>query len=196
MILGRIDEVDGHYIGTRFILCLPIGSVYVAPRKLGSSVDRLSIRPDGRSIALAYGRVWLPLLAIGLLALQAVSDRIHFATWGATIAMLAISVASHRAGRLPETEKARLRLLGTATGFRIDPSKLKQQTRETKRDSLGELMEKGGLPMTPDGILSVLDEIPLPALPLVYGYACYAGDTPEWRTCAVLVQKRYEQVEM
>ena len=66
----------------------------------------------------------------------------------------------------------------------------------TKRDSLGDLMDKGGIPMTPDGILSVIDDIPLPAMPLVYGFCCYAGDEPEWRECAELIYQRHEAAEV
>jgi hypothetical protein len=79
------------------------------------------------------------------------------------------------------------------TGLRIDPSKLQPSTRAIKRDSLAELMDKGGIPITSEGIIEVLDDIPMPAMPLVYGYACYAGDDPAWRECATLVYERHEQ---
>ena len=62
-----------------------------------------------------------------------------------------------------------------------------------KRDVLADLMEKGGIPTTADGILAVIDDIPMPAMPLVYGFACYAGDDQAWRDCAALVYARYEQ---
>ncbi len=107
--------------------------------------------------------------------------------------MVVVAMLTRRTGELPERGETRLRLLGTVTGLRIDPSKLLPTTREVKRESLRELMEKGGIPTTPAEILSVLDDIPMPAMPLVYGFACYAGDDPEWRECAQQVYLRHEQ---
>ena len=78
----------------------------------------------------------------------------------------------------------------------IDPSRLEAHTREIKRDLLGGLMEKGGIPVLPPEILSVLDDIPVPALPLVYGYARYSGDDDEWRDCAERLYAKYQQNEM
>ena len=50
--------------------------------------------------------------------------------------------------------------------------------------------------MTADGILSVLDEIPGPAMPLVYGFCRYAGDDEEWQTCAAHVYQRHVENEL
>jgi hypothetical protein len=49
--------------------------------------------------------------------------------------------------------------------------------------------------MTAEGILSVIDEIPLPAMPLVYGYCRYAGDDETWRTVAAQVYQRHLESE-
>ena len=195
MILGRIDEVDGHYVGTKFFLAvLPIECVYVtcASRRGTSTNGRIRIPTDWRSVALAYGRVWLPVFALLLPALELALGVRHVATWIASGVMLAVSAAAYRAGNLPDQERSRLRLLGSVTGLRIDPARLEPVLREAKRDSLGDLMDKGGIPTTPDGILAVIDDIPVPAMPLVYGYACYAGNDPTWRGCADVVYARCE----
>jgi hypothetical protein len=200
MMIGRVDEVDGHFVATKFVaLTVPTECLYVPRKSPRTSVAETSssggvrIQTDWRSVALGYARVWFPILAIALPVMNAAAGKLHFATVMLGVNLLAISALAHRSGRLPEAEKARLRVLGTVTGLRIDPSKLQPGTREIKRALLGDLMEKGGLPLTPDGILSVLDDIPMPAMPLVYGYACYSGDDPDWRDCAALVYKRYEQ---
>lgn len=203
MILGRVDEVDGHFIATRFIaFAVPTSCLYIAPkspraRGEGAATDDVLIRTAWRSVALGYARVWLPVAAIAApIAQAAASGGLRLTTVLASVALLALAVLAHRAGRLPEEEKARLRVLGTVTGLRIDPSKLKDATRTIKRASLGGLMEKGGIPTSPDGILAVLDDIPLPAMPLVYGYARYSGDTPEWRACAARCYERYLQGDL
>jgi hypothetical protein len=197
MMIGRIDEVDGHFVATRFLaLAVPTACVYVA-REKSDLKNGVRILTDWRSIMLGYGRVWAPLIAIALPLGQALAGHgIPIVTWVLSAALLGVCVLSYRSGKLPEREKARLRLLGTVTGLRIDPSRLQPAMREVKRDSLGELMEKGGIPTTPDGIISVLDDIPMPAMPLVYGYACYAGDDPIWQNCAAQVYERHEQGEI
>jgi len=199
MMMGRIDEVDGHFIATRFLaFVIPMECLYVARTDTTSSrsPDGVRILPDWRSVALAYGRVWAPIIAVAVPVAQALLGSVAIITWVVSAALIAVAVVAHRMGRLPKDEKDRLRLLGTVTGFRIDPSKLLPSMRAIKRDSLGELMDKGGIPTSPDGILSVLDDIPMPAMPLVYGFACYAGDDPTWRECAALVYQRHEQGEV
>lgn len=199
MMIGRVDEVDGNFIATKFVaLTVPAECLYISSDSSQATTNAASstgvrIRRSWRSVALAYGRVWLPVIAIAILVVDVVRGRFHVGVGLAGLVMLGISVMAHRSGRLSEPEKARLRLLGTITGLRIDPSKLHPSTRETKRALLGDLMEKGGIPMTAAGILFVLDDIPAPALPLVYGYACYAGDDPQWRECATTIYARHEQ---
>jgi hypothetical protein len=200
MMLGRIDEVDGDYVATEFAaLTIPLKCMYVArssPRATNPTGDgRTRIRKDWRSITLGYMRVWVPVVAVVLPAIQALTGELRRSTWLVSAAFLVLALVSYRSGRLPEVEKVRLRLLGSVTGLRIDPSKLNATTRDVKRDLLGQLMMRAGIPTTPDGILSLLDEIPVPAMPLVYGYACYAGDTPEWRACAAAIYGRYERAE-
>lgn len=204
MMLGRIDEVDGHFIATRFVaLVVPTECLYIpskttlagrARSETGSRAphDGVRIRTEWRSLGLAYARVWLPILAIAAPLAQLRSGHVSLVTWLLSAAMLGACAYTHRCGRLSEEEKARLRVLGTVTGLRIEPAKLLPATREVKRASLGELMEKAGLPMTPRELIAVLDDIPTPAMPLVYGYSCYAGDTPEWEECAALAYARCE----
>lgn len=200
MILGRIDEVDGHAVATRFVAGLvPTGSVYIARTGLRSTLpgggEGIAIPSDLRSILVAYGRVWLPVLAVVLPVALAIHGGIPSLTYVASALFAAVAFASWRAGKLGDEELAHLRLLGTVTGLKIDPSRLSPQMREAKRDSLGDLMDKGGIPMTPEGIESVIDEIPTPALPLVYGYCRYSGDDDAWRSCAALVYRFHADSE-
>jgi hypothetical protein len=194
MMLGRIDEVDGDYVATRFVgLLLPTDCMYIAQAGTrttrGSGGDSsVRIKKDWRSVALGCVRLWGPILAVGIPVLHVAPAGV---SWGVSVALLVLFVASFSYGRLPDDEKARLRLLGTVTGLRVDPNRLLQSTRDVKRELLGQLMVRAGIPVTPDGILSVLDDIPVPAMPLVYGYARYAGDDDAWRECASTVYARY-----
>jgi hypothetical protein len=201
MMIGRVDEVDGHFIATRFVaLSIPTECMYVTrngiPRTTSGGSDGVRIRPEWRSVGLGYLRVWVPALAVAIPLLQLALGGVPTAAWFASAASIAVSAISHRWGLLPEEEKARLRLLGTITGLRIDPEKLQSNTRDRKRDALLALMEKGGIPTTPKGILFVLDDIPQPAIPLVYSYACYAGDDLEWRGCAERVYARHARPDL
>lgn len=194
MILGRVDEVDGHFVATRFVaLAIPTASLYVAPKGARPAGEGLPIRTSFRSIAAGYARFWFPILAVTAPFAQAVSGHVGVATWVASAVLLVGAGAAYRSGRLPEEQKARLRLLGTVTGLRIDPHRLRPTTRDLKLASLGGLMDKAGIPTTHDGILSVLDTIPGPAMPLVYGYARYAGDDADWQNCADVVYTRHTQ---
>jgi hypothetical protein len=199
MIVGRTDEVDGHFIATKFLgYVVPIESLYFARRggQAKSTDGGLRIRIDARSVMLGVGRVWLPVLAVVLPIAELLRGGVLPATWIVSAAFIGLSVMAYRGGRLADGEKAKLRLLGSVTGLRIDPSKLRPDTRDVKRVSLGDLMEKGGIPMTAEGIVSVLEDIPVPAIPLVYGYARYAGDDEHWQRCAALLYERYLQSEV
>lgn len=201
MILGRIDEVDGHSVATHFLAGLvPRGTVYVARpgtrSKLPGGGAGIPIPRDPRSVLVAYGRVWLPIAALAMLAAFGARGHVPLALWPFVLGLALLSAAAWRAGQLPPDELARLRLLGTVTGLKIAPDRLTPQMREAKRDSLGDLMEKGGIPVSCEGILSVLDDIPHPALPLVYGYCRYAGDDAEWQACAAEVYQRHLEAEL
>jgi hypothetical protein len=200
MMLGRIAEVDGDYIATEFFAgILPTACMYVPQAGVRSTKTagngRVRIQIDWSSVLLGYARLWLPVFAVAAPALGVASGHLAPATWGLSAVLVLMALASRRVGHLSESEKAQLRVLGTVAGLRIDPARLQPATREVKRDLLGQLMTRAGIPTTPDGVLSVLDDIPIPAMPLVFGYARYAGDTPEWRECAALVYARYESAE-
>lgn len=199
MMLGRVDEVDGDFIATRFIAGLvPAGCMYITHKSTQKHAtwSPLRIRTDWRSVGFAYARVWLPVVVVIFVGTEILRRKLDVVSCVVAAALVAISIVAHRSGRLPDIEKARLRLLGTVTGLRIDPFKLQRDTRDRKRESLGELMVKGGIPLSSDEILSLLDDIPVPALPLVYGYARYAGDDLAWRDCAEMVYARHEQSEL
>jgi hypothetical protein len=198
MILGRVDDVDGHHIGTKFLFALvPIQSVYIAPisKRTTHQTNGMRVSLDPRSVALAYGRVWLPVLGVALPVVELVLGNTRLEIWLLGAVLLALSVMAHRAGHLEESVKERLRLLGSVTGLRVNPSRLEPSVRAAKRESLGALMDKAGIPKEPDAIHSLLDEIPAPALPLVYGYACYAGENAEWKACADVVYARCREAE-
>lgn len=203
MMLGRVDEVDGHYVATRFAwFLLPVECVYIArPGSRTTSSEAggrgLAIQTVWHSVALAYMRVWLPVLGVlGFVAHVVLTRAVTLAACGALGLVLGLALLARRGGELSAHEKARLRLLGTITSYRIDPTKLLPTTRERKRDQLGDLMAKAGIPLTPDEILAVIDDIPMPAMPLVYAYACYVGDDPVWRECAEILYSRCEQSEV
>jgi hypothetical protein len=202
MIYGRVDDVDGHCVATRFVAgVIPTDSVYITPtsaaRSSVTAAGPLKLKLDWRSVGLGWARVWLPILALAqLVVIVAVAHAVPAFTVVMSVAMLLGAGLAYRAGKLPESTKARLRLLGSVTGFRVDPSRLSDQLRNAKRDSLGDLMDKGGIPMTAEGILSVIDDIPLPAMPLVYGFCCYVSDDPEWRECAEIIYQRHEAAEV
>jgi hypothetical protein len=170
--------------------------VYVAQRASRGTDDGLKIPIDWQSVTVGWGRVWLPILAVALPLVPLVLGHFQPLTLIATAVFAALAVLAYRSGNLNDETKARLRLLGTVTGLRIDPAKLRPETREVKRDSLGELMGKAGIPLTAEMLIGILDEIPVPALPLVYGYARYAGDDAAWQTCAALIYERYQQSEV
>jgi len=85
MMMGRIDEVDGHYIATRFVaFLLPVECLYVARDGRTTMSGRgsdLRIQTDWRSVMLAYGRVWLPILAaalpVGAVSAMYYADRLY-----------------------------------------------------------------------------------------------------------------------
>lgn len=190
MILGRVDEVDGNYVATRFVGgLLPLGCVYVTAK------GAMPIRTVWRSVGIAYGRIWAPVLTAATLVAGIASGGLRAAILPALI-LAGITALTLRAGRLSDEQKERLRLLGTVTGLRIDPALLQPATREAKRLSLHGLMAKAGIPVTASSIQAVVDDIPVPALPLVYGYARYSGDDPTWRETAEALFRRHASSTM
>lgn len=187
MIVGRDEQVDGHYIGTRLVgLVIPAGAAYVG----GKSAT--PIRGNAKTTFLGIVRVWIPLLAVVWPVFFGFS-KLAFVEAGV---LAAAGVLLHRPMELDEDEKKKLRILGSQTGLRIDPSRLLPATRKAKLDMLEALMTKGGLAADPEWIIQVLDEIPGPALPLVYAYARYAADDGVWAECASTVYEWIERTEL
>lgn len=187
MIVGHDEEVDGHYVATRMIaLVIPAGTRYVTGK------TQLALRPSARLTLLALARVWVPILTVAWPVLFGWELRafIEAAVLGI------VSVLLYRPVTFTDAEKRTLRILGSQTGLRVEPARLLAQTRKAKLDMLEALMGKGGLAADPEWLVTVLDEIPTPALPLVYAYARYASDAPPWSTCAERILALIEQLEM
>jgi hypothetical protein len=165
-------------------------------RTTTSTGDGVRIKRDWRSVGLGYARIWLPFIAVAIPAVRMVSSGLSILPLAVSGLMLVAFAATFGSGRLPEQEKARLRLLGTVTGLKLDPTRLLPAMRDVKRELLGQLMKRAGIPIAPDEILSVLEDIPIPAMPLVYGYARYASDDKVWRDCADAVYARYLLAEV
>ena len=183
MIVGREREVDGHYVGTRLhALVLPGGDEYIGGR------TTLAVRWSVGSYVLGLARIWLPVLAVAWPLLFGWAAH----AWIEAVVLAVVAARLHQRTPLPPDELRELRLLGSQTGLRLAPSQLLPSTRAAKLDMLGALLQKGGLAPDPEWLVSVLPEIPLPALPLVYAYARYAGDEPPWSDCA---EKILEQID-
>jgi hypothetical protein len=187
MIVGRDEQVDGHYVGIRTVgLVFPAGARYVGGK------TETPIRSNLRATLRGLVRVWVPVLALvwpvvfGFTTLSFVEAGV----------LIGVGALLHRPVELDEDEKKKLRLLGSQTGLRIDPSKLLPATRKAKLDMLEALMTKGGLAADPEWLVQVLDEIPGPALPLVYAYARYASDDGVWAACAETVYDWIERTEI
>jgi hypothetical protein len=204
MMLGAVDRVDGHYIATKFLgLLLPTESMYVT----GESSERygnvtrftwsgVPVKLNWKSVALAYPRVWLPFLVPAwpfVMHWGKSFDAISRSTLLTMAAMVVATVLAHLAGRLPEREKARLRVLGQATGLNLDPSKLHPITRMARSEAMADRAEKLGLPTTLEALQTALPDLPGEALPLLYAVARYAGDDAAWRGAAAAVLARIEK---
>lgn len=187
MIVGRDDEVDGHYVGTQMLgLLIPGGARYVG------GTTKTAIRSSARSFVLGLARVWVPIAALAWPVLFGWELRAFIEA--GVLAVVAVLI--HRPLDLPDEEKKTLRLLGSQTGLRIDPARLLPATRKAKLEMLEALMTKGGLAPDPEWLVLVLEEIPGPALPLVYAYARYASDEPPWSDCADRILEHIERSEM
>jgi len=183
MIVGRDEQVDGHYVGTRLAaLVVPAGSQYVGEK------TQLAIKTSFGELALGFARVWIPLAAVA----WPVIFQLQPHAWVEAGVLAVVAVLLHRPRELDDDDKKKLRVLGSQTGLRIDPARLRAETRRGKLEMLEALMTKGGLAADPEWLVSVLDEIPVPALPLVYAYARYASDEPPWSDCAARVLEYIE----
>jgi hypothetical protein len=187
MIVGRDEQIDGHYIGTRLVgLVVPAGARYVGGK------SETPIRGTPQTTFLGLVRVWVPLLAIVWPFLFGMT-KLAFVE---AVVLAGAGLLLHRPIELDEDEKKKLRILGSQTGLRIDPSRLLPATRKAKLDMLEALMTKGGLASDPEWLIQVLDEIPGPALPLVYAYARYAADDGVWAETAHTIYDWIERTEL
>jgi hypothetical protein len=104
MIVGRDEQVDGHYIGTRLVgLVLPAGARYVGGK------SETPIRGDAKTMFLGVVRVWVPLLAVVWPAFFGFS-KLAFVEAGV---LAAAGLLLHRPIELDEDEKKKLRLLAS-----------------------------------------------------------------------------------
>src|SRR5512143_1865666 len=101
MIVGRDDQVDGHYIGTRLTaLVVPAGSQYVGDK------TQLAIKSSFGELALGFARVWIPLAAVAWpLIFQ---WQMH--AWVEAGVLAVVAVLLHRPRELDDDEKKKLRV--------------------------------------------------------------------------------------
>ncbi len=202
MMLGEVDNVDGHFIATKFhALLVPTGSMYVVDQASSRSGNVTTMTWSGvpvkfnvKSALLAYPRVWLWMLAFAWPFLTHYGESLSstpMSCWYTMGGMVAVAVLAHVPGRLSEREKKRLRILGEVTGMRLDPSKLMPWTRESKRDVLEHQLREMGIDTTPDGVSRACVDASPEVLSLLYGYARYAGDDADWRRVADSVLARH-----
>jgi hypothetical protein len=203
MMLGYVDRVDDHVIATKFeFLLIPTGSMYVTGESSERHGNRTTFSWSGvpilfnwKSAALAYPRVWLWFLAFAWPFLTHYGENVDSMTWKdwmAPLGMVVAAILSQFLGRLPEREKKRLRVLGSVTGLRIDPSKLNRFTRETKRQIMEDAFTKAGMPIEADACEKLAATAPAEELPLLYAFTRYSGDGPAWRAASSAVLARLD----
>jgi hypothetical protein len=152
------------------------------------------VRLDWKSVALAYPRVWLWFLAFAWPFLTHWGEnvnRIPSSTWLTCGGLIVLALLFHLPGRLSSREKDRLRVLGSVTGMRVDPSKLMPWTRTSKQELLEAELAMSGVDTTPEGIVAASAGAPREALAALYAFACYSGDDREWRDVAAQVLERH-----
>lgn len=196
MMLGEVDNVDGHYIATKFYgLCIPASSMYVTSYSSHRSGNRTTMTWGGvpiklnlKSVLIAYPRVWLWFLAFAWPFITHYGENVNdipVTTWWTMGAFVVLAIASHFVvGRLSAKEKRRLRIFGKITGLRIDPSKLMKWTREEKREFWDKELTKIGITTTTEGIRKAITTSPPDFLQVIYTFCCYSGDDGEWRQIA------------
>lgn len=205
MMLGEVDNVDGHYIATKFYgLCIPSSSMYVTSYSSSRSGNRTTMTWGGvpvklnwKSILLTYPRVWLWFVFFGYPFVTHYGQNLDSLTTFdkvAEVLFVVVAIGAHFVGRLSKAEKARLRILGKVTGMRMDPKKLTKWTREEKREFWEKELGKLGVPTTPDGLRAFAASAPPDVLGVLYTFACYSGDGPDWRGVAAEILPRVPEV--
>ncbi|HZS39048.1 MAG TPA: hypothetical protein VFF06_19590 [Polyangia bacterium] len=200
MMLGVIDEVDGHFVATKFLaLLLPTGSMYVTKQTFSRSGNVSSMSWEGvpipfqwKSAALAYPRVWLWFLGVAWPFLTHWGEnvsRVPSSAYYTSLGMFAAALLALIPGRPSAREKNRLRALGVATGMRLDPKRLYPATREVARGELEDELKQASLPTTPKECAAA-GALPRELVARVYAFACYSAacasgaEADEWRAAA------------
>jgi hypothetical protein len=202
MLLGEVDRVDDHFVATKFhALLLPAGSMYVMHQDASRQHNVTTLTASGvniqfhwKSAVLGIARVWPWFLAAAWpfafhygQSVSAVSN----STWATMTGFVFVALLAHWPGRLSEAEKHRLRILGRISGLRIDPAKLQPISRIFQRDNLEAKLATLGVRVDPEGVLAAANGASPDALDVLYTYACYAGDSREWREVANKILTRY-----
>ncbi len=201
MMLGVIQSVDGHFVATKmFAFLIPSGSMYVTSMNVSRYGNRttisyqgIPIRTQWLSVVLGILRVWPWFLGFAwpfLLAwgknVNAVPSSVYYAALG----WFALALLALIPGRLSKSQKELRRRLGEVTGMKLDPSLLLPGTRETTRYDLERRMKEASLPLTAPECAKAAAELPVDVLPLLYAYARYAGDGPDWRAVSNIASQR------
>lgn len=203
MMLGVVDEVDGHYIATRFAgLLIPLSSMYV----VSSSSERsgnvttttwegVEVKFNWKSAVLAYPRVYLPMLSLAWPFITHWGENVNDiprSTWITAAALFVSAFLFLIPGRLSAREKSRLRVLRQATGMALDPSKLHDERRMGELFAMTDTLKRANLPSTYEGLAPLIEALPAAALPTVYAFSVYSADDPRW---AELGARAYARIE-
>src|SRR4051812_32065737 len=115
MMLGEVDNVDGHYIATKFYgLFIPASSMYVTAyssersgRTTRMSWSGVPVKLNAKSALLAYPRVWLWILAIAWPFLTHWGENVNDtprSTWITAGLFIVLAIASNFVGGVSKQE--------------------------------------------------------------------------------------------
>lgn len=200
MMLGRIHELDGHFVGTEFFAfvgpLIPLRSMYVTneqfERRGNVSIHRwqgVDVPLHPGSIVLGYLRVWLPILAFAMpfilmwgepVELDRQEYLVSVALFVAWIFLLVVP------GRLSRRAKEEATILRAVTGIGLAPKRLDRFELETRTDRLAERLAAEGVSATdPKDARAALDAAPRDVRALLFVYARYASrGEPAWSEVA------------
>ena len=208
MMLGRIEEIEGRFVGTSFFAfvgpLLPKSSMYVVQESFSRRGNVSTHRWEGidlpvqpLSAILGYLRVWL---MIGVFAAP------FILMWGEPVELdrpeYLVSVALFVLwlivllipGRLSKTARAQLTLLGEVTGVYLDPKRFDRFQRETRRDDLESRMKVKSLDTTPEALSRIAVGLDRDRSSLAYAFARYAGvEDPAYRPVAEALWERLDR---
>jgi hypothetical protein len=191
LLVGSVDELDGHFVATRFftlgVPIVPLETLYVTgqtfERRGNASIHRyegvqLKLRPV--SLLAGYLRVHLPFwLVVGF----------AWANWGRTISwaaldfypavalpVLALWIASFFLGRPRGEVRARLKVLRTTTGMAVEPRWLPEDSLQNGIAGLEWRLGKAGVNVDLDWLAGHADTLPDEVVPAVWALATYHGE--------------------